>query len=96
MFRLLGIGLAALVAADLALAQTPEDQAACQDDAFRLCPHTIPDRERTFQCMLANKEAVSPACRAVMARLLSSDGSKKSFAQRGKKGTASHPNPTTR
>ena len=41
------------------MAQSAEDQAACQDDAFRVCSHTIPDRERTFQCMIAKKDALS-------------------------------------
>jgi hypothetical protein len=71
----------------MASAQTAEDQAACQDDTFRICSHTIPDRERTFQCMIANRDALSPACRTVMARLLPPEPpAKKMAAPRNKKG----------
>ena len=40
----LGI-LFAVGAVTMAGAQTADDQAACQDDAFKICGHTIPDRE---------------------------------------------------
>ena len=71
--------------ATLAAAQTAEEQALCQDDAFRLCSQTIPDRERTFQCMVANKDSLSSGCRAVMARLLAPDASSKSATRRLRK-----------
>ena len=52
-----------------ALAQgTPEQRQACSGDAQRLCPHTIPDVERTKACMIAKRRALSPACRAAFAR----------------------------
>lgn len=70
MLRALLLATALLLVASAANAQTSDDQALCQDDAFRVCSHTIPDRERTFQCMVQNRDALSPACRAVMARLL--------------------------
>lgn len=71
MFRSVALGIAfALGAATAATAQTADEQAACKDDAFRVCSHTIPDRERTFQCMVTYKDSLSPDCRAVMARLL--------------------------
>jgi hypothetical protein len=73
-----------LGAADIAAAQSSEDQAACQDDAFRLCSQTIPDRERTFQCMIANKDVLSPGCRAVIARSLPDPAPQKTA--RSKKG----------
>jgi hypothetical protein len=68
----------------MAAAQTSEEQAACQDDAFRLCSQTIPDRERTFQCMIANKDVLSPGCRAVIARSLPDPAPQKTA--RSKKG----------
>jgi hypothetical protein len=73
-----------LGAADIAAAQSSEEQAACQDDAFRLCAQTIPDRERTFQCMIANKDVLSPGCRAVIARSLPDPAPQKTA--RSKKG----------
>lgn len=52
-------------------AQQPIDerqaQAACQDDAFRLCQATIPDRDRTLACLISNKTNLSGACRTVLA-----------------------------
>jgi hypothetical protein len=50
-----------------AVAQTADEQAACTDDAFRICSHAIPDRERTFQCMIAQRDALSAACRTAIA-----------------------------
>ena len=44
-------------------------QAACQDDAFRLCQATIPDRDRTLACLIQNKTNLSGACRTVLAEL---------------------------
>src|SRR5262249_59109601 len=85
----LSIAAATSGAATVALAQSHEDQAACQDDAFRFCSQTIPDRERTFQCMMANKDALSPACRTVIARYMPEppqSSLKKAAARRAKKG----------
>ena len=74
MYRSMAL-VAALVCAGtgLASAQTIEEQNACKDDAFRVCSHTIPDRERTFQCMIAQKDTLSAACRAAMAAYLPPD-----------------------
>jgi predicted component of type VI protein secretion system len=49
-----------------ALAQSNEEQQACMNDAFRVCSATIPDRNRTIACMVANKPQLSPACQMVM------------------------------
>jgi|SoiMethySBSTD1v2_1073268.scaffolds.fasta_scaffold1058227_2 hypothetical protein len=74
MFRSIVLGIAVLVGASVsANAQSADDQALCQDDAFRICSATIPDRERTFQCMIQNRESLSPGCKAVMAKLLPPD-----------------------
>ena len=88
MIRSIAFGVAlALSAATLAAAQTTDEQAACKDDAFRICPNAIPDRERVFQCFMANKDAVSPACRAVLARHFPPEPApKKMTAPRSKKG----------
>ena len=83
-----------LSCAGTAAAQSAEDQAACQDDAFRVCSHTIPDRERTFQCMIAQKDALSPACRTVIARSLpEATPQKAASAPRTKKGGPINLNP---
>jgi hypothetical protein len=74
MVRSIAFGIALILGAgSIAIAQTADEQAVCKDDAFRVCSHTIPDRDRTFQCMVANKDALSPGCRTVMARLLPPD-----------------------
>jgi len=74
-----------LAASAVAMAQSSEDEAACKDDALRVCGQTIPDRERTFQCMIANRDVLSPACRAVIARSLPPEPAKQKTARRAKK-----------
>jgi hypothetical protein len=44
-------------------AYTPEEQQACQPDAFRLCSSEIPDVDRITACMIAKKSQLSPECR---------------------------------
>ena len=64
----------ALAAAFLALAplpasgETQEEQNACMNDAFSVCGHAIPDRERVGACLAQNINRISPACRTVMLR----------------------------
>jgi hypothetical protein len=61
----LGVALAALSAAALPStghAYTPEEQAACQPDAFRLCGSEIPDIDRVTACMVARRAQLSPEC----------------------------------
>jgi hypothetical protein len=87
MVRTAVFGIALVLAAiGLAMAQSAEDQAACKDDAFRFCGQTIPDRERTFQCMIANRDALSASCRAVIARDLPPEPAPQKSAKRAKKG----------
>jgi hypothetical protein len=63
--------------AGLSQAQAPIDerqaQAACQDDAFRLCNATIPDRDRTLACLIQAKDSLSGACRTVLASFFPPD-----------------------
>jgi hypothetical protein len=47
-----------------ASAYTQEQQAACQDDAFRVCGQFIPDEQRTRACMIANRSQLSARCQA--------------------------------
>jgi hypothetical protein len=44
-------------------AYTPEQQAACTDDAFRLCGADIPDVDRVTACMARKQDQLSPGCR---------------------------------
>jgi hypothetical protein len=44
-------------------AYTPEQQAACSDDAFRLCSADIPDVDRVTACMVRKQDQLSPGCR---------------------------------
>jgi hypothetical protein len=44
-------------------AYTPEQQQACQGDAFRLCGPEIPDVDRVTACMVRNQSQLSPGCR---------------------------------
>jgi hypothetical protein len=44
-------------------AYTPEQQAACSDDAMRLCSSEIPDVDRITACMVKRKSELSPGCR---------------------------------
>jgi hypothetical protein len=65
--------LAALGAAHAQEIDERQAQAACQDDAFRLCSATIPDRERTLACLIYYKDSLSTACRTVLASVIPPD-----------------------
>jgi len=47
---------------------TPEQRAACEQDAYRLCSQYIPDERRTGNCLRRNRISLSPACRALFQR----------------------------
>jgi hypothetical protein len=51
-----------------ASAETQEEQNACMNDAFNICGHAIPDRERVGACLAQNIRRISSACRTVMLR----------------------------
>ena len=63
------LGLA-LTATPAAAQGTPEQRAACEQDAYRLCSQYIPDERRTGNCLRRNRINLSPACR----RLFSGGG----------------------
>jgi type II secretory pathway component PulL len=44
---------------------TPEQHAACQDDAMRLCNQYVPDVSRITACMSQKRRYLSARCRAV-------------------------------
>jgi hypothetical protein len=82
MFRRIAIVFAAVVAAGsgVALAQlplplplplpgaggTPEDRAACEQDAIRFCKAAMPDELRVLGCLQDNRKRITPACHAVL------------------------------
>ena len=43
---------------------TPQQRAACEPDAMRLCPQYISDIGRVRACMSRYRRYLSPACRA--------------------------------
>lgn len=51
-----------------ALAYTQEDADACTPDAMRLCQNAIPDASRVAQCLVQNKQQLSPGCTSVFNR----------------------------
>jgi hypothetical protein len=61
------VGLALTLASSPAAAQqwTPEQRAACEPDAMRLCQPYFPDVNRIRACMAHYRRYLSPACRAV-------------------------------
>jgi hypothetical protein len=61
------LGLALTFASSPAAAQqwTPEQRAACEPDAMRLCQPYFPDVNRIRACMAHYRRYLSPACRAV-------------------------------
>jgi hypothetical protein len=56
------IALACSALPNAGYAYTPEQQQACQGDAFRLCGPEIPDVDRVTACMVQKKSQLSPAC----------------------------------
>jgi hypothetical protein len=60
---LLAAVLASAALPKLGYAYTPEQQQACQGDAFRLCGPEIPDVDRVTACMVQKQSQLSPGCR---------------------------------
>jgi hypothetical protein len=66
---LFGLALMASLAPSPAVAQgTPEQRAACEGDAMRLCGDYVPDVQRVTACMHAKRSRLSPRCRAVFGK----------------------------
>ena len=54
----------ALLASAPAFAQgTPEQRAACNDDAFKFCDDDVPDAIAVEKCLRAHMSALSAKCR---------------------------------
>jgi hypothetical protein len=67
---ILALSIGAIGAASAQQIDERAAQAACQDDALRYCQATIPDRERTLACLVHNRDALTGACRSVLASVL--------------------------
>src|SRR5437660_3169111 len=74
--------LMAALASSPALAQGSVDQrAACEDEARWLCSNYIPDERAITACMVRNRKALSPRCRAALVAPCPNErqGSRKDF-----------------
>jgi hypothetical protein len=47
-----------------AITPTAAQKSACMSDVMSLCMHAVPNNDRIFACLSANKAKLSPACRA--------------------------------
>ncbi|MCC6775110.1 MAG: hypothetical protein IT537_00480 [Hyphomicrobiales bacterium] len=60
------LGAMLLTSGSPAAAQgTPEQRAACQDDAMRLCGQFVPDVQQITACMHGKRRYLTARCRAV-------------------------------
>jgi hypothetical protein len=57
--------IAALTPTPAAAQGTPEQRAACEGDAMRLCSAHVPDVQKITSCMSRNRRNLSAGCRAV-------------------------------
>jgi type II secretory pathway component PulL len=62
---LLALALTFAISPTAAQQWTPQQRAACEPDAMRLCNQYLPDVQRTSACMSHYRRYLSPACRAV-------------------------------
>ena len=62
------ISLCLMLAPLAARADAQQDREACMMDAQIVCGQFIPDRERVAQCLMANRDKISPACREAIKR----------------------------
>jgi hypothetical protein len=62
---LLGLALACASLPAEAQQWTPQQRAACEPDAMRLCNQYVPDVQRVSTCMSHYRRYLSPACRVV-------------------------------
>lgn len=65
----LALFLPALAAPPAHAQGTPEQRAACQGDAMKLCSKDIPDVARVETCLRARMAEVTPACREEFAKV---------------------------
>jgi hypothetical protein len=61
----LSAALASIAPSRVAAQGTPEQRAACEDEAKYLCANYIPDEQQITACMVRNIHSLSPTCRAM-------------------------------
>jgi hypothetical protein len=64
----LGLALLGLALAPVAGKADDDEQGrkACMYDALTVCAKFIPDREQIANCLIANRERISQACRVLL------------------------------
>lgn len=62
-FALLLVLSCPILALAAAMANTTGDLSACMMDAETYCRQYIPDRVRVAQCLMDNRDRITPACR---------------------------------
>jgi hypothetical protein len=67
------IAFVTVLGATEAMAQTQDEQQACMNDAFQFCQQLIPDRDRVFHCLVANRTMLSRPCYALLSPHLPAD-----------------------
>jgi hypothetical protein len=55
--------IAALASSPAAAQGTPQQRAACEEEAKWLCSNYIPDEQAITACMVRNRQSLSPPCR---------------------------------
>jgi hypothetical protein len=60
-----GLALASIAPSRVAAQGTPEQRAACEEEAKYLCANYIPDEQQITACMVRNVHSLSPKCRAM-------------------------------
>jgi hypothetical protein len=61
----MGLALASTAPSRVLAQGTPEQRAACEDEAKYLCANYIPDEQQITACMVRNVHSLSPTCRAM-------------------------------
>jgi hypothetical protein len=60
-----GLALTSIAPSRVLAQGTPEQRAACEDEAKYLCANYIPDEQQITACMVRNVHSLSPTCRAM-------------------------------
>jgi hypothetical protein len=60
-----GLALTSIAPVRVAAQGTPEQRAACEEEAKYLCANYIPDEQQITACMVRNVHSLSPKCRAM-------------------------------
>jgi hypothetical protein len=60
-----GLVLTSIAPSRVAAQGTPEQRAACEEEAKYLCANYIPDEQQITACMVRNVHSLSAQCRAM-------------------------------